>query len=66
MPILTGFLDKEIERADIYVNDVEENPEAPQPREMIDIEVGIELGNNTWVQADMEFLNLWVLISVQN
>jgi len=38
---LTGFLDKEIERADIHVNDVEENPKAPQPREMIDIEVGI-------------------------
>ena len=41
MPILIGFLDKEIEKADIHVRDVEENPEAPQPREMIDLEVGI-------------------------
>ena len=36
-----GFLDKEIEKADIHVRDVEENAEAPQPRDMIDLEVGI-------------------------
>ena len=35
-----GFLNKEIEKADIHVTDTGENPEAPQPREMIDIEVG--------------------------
>jgi len=35
-----GFLNKEIERADIHVTDTGENPEAPQPREMIDLEVG--------------------------
>lgn len=40
-PILIGFLDKEIEKADIHVRDVDENPEAPQPRDMIDLEVGI-------------------------
>ena len=27
--------------ADIHVSDVEENPDAPQPQEMIDLEVGI-------------------------
>jgi hypothetical protein len=37
---LTGFLNKEIEKADIHVTDTGENPEAPQPREMIDLEVG--------------------------
>ena len=41
MFILIGFLDKEIEKADIHVNDTEENPEAPQLREMIDLEVGM-------------------------
>ena len=35
-----GFLNKEIEKADIHVTDTGENPEAPQPREMIDLEVG--------------------------
>jgi len=37
---LIGFLDEEIEKANIHVSDVGENPEAPQPREMIDLEVG--------------------------
>ena len=41
MFILIGFLDKEIEKADIYVYNTEENPGAPQPREMIDLEVGM-------------------------
>ena len=41
MFILIGFLDKEIEKADIHVTDTGENPEAPQLREMIDLEVGI-------------------------
>lgn len=30
---------KEIEKADIEVSDTGENPEAPHPREMIDLEV---------------------------
>ena len=38
--ILTGFLRKELEKADIHVVDTGENPEAPHPREMIDLEVG--------------------------
>jgi len=37
---LIGFLNKEIEKADIHVVDTGENPEAPHPREMIDLEVG--------------------------
>ena len=40
MSISLGFLNKEIEKADIHVTDTGENPEAPQPREMIDLEVG--------------------------
>ena len=36
---LIGFLNKEIEKADIQVADTEENPETPQLREMIDLEV---------------------------
>lgn len=35
----TGFLEKEIERDGIPTLDVGENPEAPQPREMVDLEV---------------------------
>lgn len=35
-----GFLEKEILRADIRILDTGENPEAPAPREMIDLEVG--------------------------
>ena len=38
---LIGFLKKEIEKADIHVVDTGENPEAPHPREMIDLEVSI-------------------------
>ena len=38
--ISLGFLNKEIEKADIHVVDNGENPEAPHPREMIDLEVG--------------------------
>ncbi len=37
-----GFLEKEIKRDDIPVLDVGDNPEAPQPREMIDLEVTFE------------------------
>lgn len=38
----SGFLEKEIKRDDIPVLDVGDNPEAPQPREMIDLEVTFE------------------------
>jgi len=33
------YLDKEIKRDNIPMQDVGDNPEAPQPREMIDLEV---------------------------
>ncbi len=33
------FLEKEIKKDDIPILDTGENPEAPQPREMIDMEV---------------------------
>ena len=35
----SGFLLKEIEKADIPMADTGENPDAPHPREMIDLEV---------------------------
>lgn len=34
------YLEKEIKKDDIPMLDTGENPEAPQPREMIDLEVG--------------------------
>ena len=34
-----GFMLKEIEKAEIEIADTSENPEAPPPREMIDLEV---------------------------
>ena len=43
--IFLGFLNKEIEKADIQVSDTGENPEAPQPREMIDLEVSIRISH---------------------
>jgi len=33
------YLEKEIKKDNIPVTDTGENPEAPQPREMIDLEV---------------------------
>ena len=39
--ISIGFLNKEIEKADIHIADTGENPEAPHPRELIDLEVGM-------------------------
>lgn len=38
--IWIGFLCQEIEKAGIRVVDTDENSEAPNPREMIDLEVG--------------------------
>lgn len=38
----TGYLEKEIRRDGIPMLDVGDNPEAPQPREMIDMEVTFE------------------------
>lgn len=35
------YLEKEIKKDNIPVTDTGENPEAPQPREMIDLEVRI-------------------------
>ena len=35
------YLEKEIKKDDIIVLDNGENPEAPQPKEMIDLEVNI-------------------------
>ena len=39
--ISIGFLCQEIEKAGIRVVDTDESPEAPHPREMIDLEVGV-------------------------
>ena len=36
------YLEKEIKKDDIPVLDTGENPEAPQPREMIDLEAAFE------------------------
>ena len=38
----TGFLEKEIKKDAIPMLDVGDNPEAPQPREMIDLEATYE------------------------
>jgi len=35
----TGFMLKEIEKADIVIQDTSENPEAPHPNEMMELEV---------------------------
>lgn len=39
IPFCLGFLDKEIRKDGIPILETGENPEAPQPREMIDLEV---------------------------
>lgn len=54
--ILIGFLNKEIEKADIHITDTGENPEAPQPREMIDLEVGKHYNNCFVVTWQINFL----------
>jgi V-type H+-transporting ATPase subunit a len=41
-PHETGFLEKEIKKDGIPMLDVGDNPEAPQPREMIDLEATYE------------------------
>ena len=38
-----GFLEKEIRKDDIPMLDTGENPDAPQPREMIDLEVRLQV-----------------------
>lgn len=37
--ICTGFVEKEIKKANIPIVDTGENPEVPFPRDMIDLEV---------------------------
>ena len=39
MAVLLGFLEKEIRKDGIPMLDTGENPDAPAPREMIDLEV---------------------------
>ena len=39
--LASGFLNKEIEKANINIVDTGESPEAPHPREMIDLEVSL-------------------------
>lgn len=39
---LTGFLEKEIKKDGIPMLDIGDNPEAPQPREMIELEATLE------------------------
>ncbi|RWS30062.1 V-type proton ATPase 116 kDa subunit a isoform 1-like isoform X1, partial [Leptotrombidium deliense] len=40
--VVTGFLEKEIKKDKIPMLDIGDNPEAPQPREMIDLEATYE------------------------
>ena len=49
----TGFLQKEIEKAEIPIVDTGENPDAPHPREMIDLEVG------TYFLCQSSFIQLY-------
>ena len=41
MAVLLGFLEKEIRKDGIPMLDTGENPDAPAPREMIDLEVSL-------------------------
>ncbi|XP_078378237.1 V-type proton ATPase 116 kDa subunit a 1-like isoform X3 [Oculina patagonica] len=49
------FLNKEIEKADIHVTDTGENPEAPQPREMIDLEAQFEQLENEMKDSNANY-----------
>ena len=40
---ITGFLEKEIKKDGIPMLDTGDNPDAPQPREMIDLEVMVRV-----------------------
>lgn len=42
MALLVGFLEKEIRRDNIPILDIGDNPEAPAPREIIDLESTFE------------------------
>ena len=42
LPIFPGFLEKEIKKDGIPMLDTGDNPDAPAPREMIDLEVHFE------------------------
>ena len=50
--ISIGFLNQEIEKAEIPIVDTGENPEAPHPREMIDLEVRLL----QWFQANVSII----------
>ncbi len=39
LPRFEGFFEKEIRKDDVPIPDNDSNPDAPQPREMVDIEV---------------------------
>lgn len=49
------FLRKEIEKADIHVVDMGENPEAPHPREMIDLEAQFEQLENEMKDSNANY-----------
>lgn len=49
------FLKKEIEKADIHVSDTGENPEAPHPREMIDLEAQFEQLENEMKDSNANY-----------
>ncbi|KAK2570230.1 V-type proton ATPase 116 kDa subunit a 1, partial [Acropora cervicornis] len=49
------FLRKEIEKADIHVVDTGENPEAPHPREMIDLEAQFEQLENEMKDSNANY-----------
>lgn len=52
------FLQKEIEKAEIEVADTSENPEAPHPREMIDLEAQFEQLENEMKESNGNFQQL--------
>lgn len=52
------FMLKEIEKADIEIADTGENPEAPHPREMIDLEAQFEQLENEMKESNANFEQL--------
>ena len=51
------FLEKEIKKDGIPILDVGDNPEAPQPREMIDLEVSLYSYASISLGAQEELVN---------
>lgn len=49
------YLEKEIKKDGIPMANSDESPEAPQPREMIDLEVGLKLSHFLFVRTFSSF-----------